>query len=112
MSDKHKEDSKLKSKIRKRFLFLPVLPAMLVALLLLPANALAIQAVPSDDTFVQVSSTSNNGDKEGLRVGDGEKYRSFIKFDLSSSLPAGLTGLNIEKATLKLYLNKLNKLGS
>src|SRR5688500_15584865 len=109
---KHKEDSKLKSKIKKGFLILPVMPAMLVALLLLPANALAIQAVPSDDTFVQVSSSNNNGDKDSLRVGDAGKYKSFIKFDLSTlpTLPDG--GNNIEKATLKLYLNKLSKLGS
>jgi hypothetical protein len=111
MLNRNSVNSKNDSNIRKWFLFLPLLAWVL---LLGPANALALQAIASDDAFVQFSSSSNFGNEEHLRVGDGDKYTGFIKFDLSA-LPLGLGGLtgdNIEKATLRLYLSELSKTGS
>jgi hypothetical protein len=91
-----------------RKVYLPVLRGLLLALLLWPASALAIQAVPSDDTYLDGS--SNKGNEETLRVGDGGKHRAFIKFDLSG-LPSGLSAVNIEKATLRLFVSQVNSSG-
>jgi hypothetical protein len=52
-------------------------PLLVWALLLYPGSALALQAIPRDDSYVQQSSTSTFGDKETLRVGDGNKYSSY-----------------------------------
>ncbi|HVS01905.1 MAG TPA: DNRLRE domain-containing protein [Thermoanaerobaculia bacterium] len=77
----------------------------------LPGSGLAVQAVPSSDAFVQQSSSSNFGDKKELRVGDSGKYQSLVKLDLSG-LPASVMPEDVGKATLKLFLTKVNKAGS
>src|SRR5688572_15586946 len=84
---------------------------MLVSLLLLPPSALAVYGPPSDDSFVEQGSSSVNGAKEILKVGDNGKYRSYINFDFFS-LPGDVTSDNISKATLKLFVSKVNKPGS
>ena len=91
--------------------FLPVLGGLLLALLLWPANALAVYGFPSDDTFVENGSSSVNGNKEILKVGDSGKYTSYIKYELVT-LPEDMSGDNIAKATLKLFVSKVNKPGS
>jgi hypothetical protein len=91
--------------------FLPVVGGLLLALLLWPATALAVYGFPSDDTFVENGSSSINGNKEILKVGDSGKYTSYIKYELVT-LPEDLTGDNIAKATLKLFVSKVNKPGS
>lgn len=85
--------------------------AFMAAALLLPARALAVQAVPSDDAYIEPDSSSSNfGSKEHLSVSDGD-FTSFLRFDLST-LPDDVTGDDVVKATLKLFLSKLNRAGS
>ena len=85
---------------------------LVLALLVWPASMFAAQAVPAHDTFVEQGSSSINGAQETLRVGDGGKYTSFIKFHLSTLPNSGLTGVNIEKATLRLFVNEVGTPGS
>ena len=75
---------------------------LLVTLLLCPAVAHA-QHIARDDTHVKNASTTNFRDAERLIVGDSGKYTSFIRFDLSM-LPMEVTGDEIQKATLRLFI--------
>src|SRR5688572_29489516 len=85
----------------------------LLALVGWPVQALAYEAVPIDDTFLEANSTQINGRTETLRVGDdGDvlKYTSYIKFDLST-LPADLAAENIQRAILKLFVSEVAAAG-
>ena len=75
---------------------------LLVTLLLCPAVASA-QLIARDDTHVKNASASNFRDADRLIVGDFGKYTSFIRFDLSM-LPIEVTGNEIQKATLRLFI--------
>jgi hypothetical protein len=83
---------------------------LLVALLLCPAVANA-QHIVRDDTHVKTASTTNFRDAERLIVGDSGKYTSFIRFDLSM-LPMEVTGNEIQKATLRLFVGVVGRAGS
>jgi len=62
------------------------------------------------DAFTQSSTPDQNfGSNANLRVTSG--VNSYFKFDLST-LPAGTSGNNIAKATLKLWINTLTTPGS
>ena len=79
-----------------------------ISLLLLPAYA---QFTPSGDAYTNSGSPSTNyGAKTLLDVQSGTQT-TFIQFDLSS-LPAGFTGANISKATLKVFVNSVTTAGS
>ena len=66
----------------------------------------------TDDTYIKLDlPDENNGTVKELRVfGDGseEKDRTYINFDLSV-LPGGA---NIDKATLRLWVNKVESEGT
>ena len=83
---------------------------LLVTLLLYPAVANA-QLIARDDTHVKNASASNFRDAERLIVGDFGKYTSFIRFDLSM-LPIEVTGNEIQKATLRLFIGQVGRAGS
>jgi hypothetical protein len=83
---------------------------LLGTLLLCPAVAHA-QLIARDDTHVKTASATNFRDAERLIVGDAGKYTSFIRFDLSM-LPTEVTGNEIQKATLRLFIGVVGRAGS
>ncbi len=83
---------------------------LLVIILLCPAVAHA-QHIARDDTHVKTASATNFRDAERLIVGDAGKYTSFIRFDLSM-LPMEVTGNEIQKATLRLFVGVVGRAGS
>jgi len=85
-------------------------------LALLPSFSFGLQAILTDDTYTSSSSGANNFGKQITLLvqgspGNSPGKRSFLKFDLSV-LPAGATGSNVGKATLRLFVNKVTKAGS
>jgi hypothetical protein len=83
---------------------------LVVSLLLCPAMSNA-QHIVRDDTHVKNASATNFRDAERLIVGDFGKYTSFIRFDLSM-LPIDVTGNEIQKATLRLFIGQVGRAGS
>ena len=72
------------------------------------------QITPSQDSYTNTAtSTTNYGTAATLGVASSAAsiQTTYIKFDLSS-IPAGYTGANIAKATLKLYVNSVTTAGS
>ncbi len=96
-----------------------LLVSLLIAIsILLPSLSFAVEATLTDDAYTYSGSRTANtryGTQPILSVrgapGGAALKRSFLKFDLST-LPAGTTGANVQKATLKLYVNKLTASGS
>jgi hypothetical protein len=83
---------------------------LVAALLFFSGTSFAVQAVISDDTYtVAGQSTKNFGTKKVIIVEAGKI--GYVKFNLST-LPAGLTGADIEKATLTLFVAKVKTAGS
>ena len=89
---------------------------LLLALLFLwvvPGHADTLHV--TDDTYIKLNALDlNNGTHKELRVSkDGiiEEHRTFINFDLSV-LPAGIDGSNIDKATLRLWVRKVESEGT
>jgi len=84
-------------------------------LLILGARLSAFaQITPSQDSYVNTNSPSTNyGTSPFLNlVSSGSSIQTtFLKFDLSS-VPAGYTGANIAKATLRLYVSNVTAAGS
>jgi hypothetical protein len=85
--------------------------AVLISVLIFPAAAFGAQAVVSDDTYTESGSSSVNGNIDQLRLGDTGKFRTYLKFNLAS-LPAGTTAANVEKATLRLFVNSVSTAGA
>ena len=104
---------------RTKRLALPLAFALACGAVLLSRPASAVEARLSDDASVQVGSSTNLGGATDLRV-QGPPYNTtvmetFIKFDLSaltSAVPSGVTGSDVEKATLTLFVDKLDSAGS
>lgn len=94
---------------RHRLLFAVLLFVVLTALI--SAHA---QITPSQDAYTDSSKpTTNFGTATTLGTANTlpSIQASYIQFDLSS-IPAGYTGANIAKATLKLYVNSAATAGS
>jgi hypothetical protein len=83
---------------------------LLVTLLLCPAVTKA-QHIVRDDTHVKNASATTFRDAERLIVGDAGRYTSFIRFDLSM-LPIEVTGKQIQKAILRLFIGEVGRPGS
>lgn len=81
---------------------------LLVCLLALPAVA---QFTPSDDAYVNAASATTNFGTAGTLNLQSASQTSFIRFDLTA-VPAGYTGAQVAKATLKLYVNAVTTPGS
>jgi hypothetical protein len=97
-----------------KWFFLSLL--LLAMLTLLPSLSFGLQAILTDDTYTSSASGANNfGNQVKLLVqgsrGSPPEKTSFLKFDLSV-LPAGATGSDVGKATLRLFVNKVTKAGS
>jgi hypothetical protein len=85
--------------------------ASLLSLLLLACAAAFGQLTPSADSYTNTADpTTNYGSKTLLDV-ESASQTAYIQFDLSA-IPAGYTGSNITKASLKLYVNTVVKAGS
>ncbi|PYO53660.1 MAG: hypothetical protein DMD83_23840, partial [Candidatus Rokuibacteriota bacterium] len=70
------------------------------ALLLWPGVAPAVDTFATDDAYVV--GTVGFGNSPSLVVSSG--VVSLIKFDLLNTLPSGACASNIQKATLKLFV--------
>src|ERR1035441_9854003 len=73
------------------------------------AGQAATVTVAADAHISSSNATVNYGSAPVLSVGEGAS--ALIAFDLSS-LPAGLTASNIEKATLTVFVHKANTAGA
>jgi Chaperone of endosialidase/TGF-beta propeptide len=82
--------------------------AHFVALILLSFDSAYAQITPSQDAFTNSASPSTNYGANVLLDLNGNKETSYIQFDLSS-IPSGA---NVSQATLKVYVNAVNKAGS
>ena len=68
------------------------------------------QIAPQGDSYINTAApTTNYGTSATLAV-NGATETAYIQFNLSS-IPSGYTGSNIEKATLKLYVDTLTTAG-
>lgn len=77
---------------------------VLALLLCLPVASFAVDAVLTDDTFINSGSPSaTNGANASLKI--NSTSTTFLKFDPSATLPPGTTGSDITKATLVLWVN-------
>ncbi|MGH8607198.1 MAG: hypothetical protein ACREX9_07225, partial [Gammaproteobacteria bacterium] len=83
---------------------------MLAVLPLWPTLSFAgVEAVLIDDAYTSSSSPSAKlGKKKSLLVSGS--LRSFLKFNLAT-LPSGIVGADVEKATLKLFVSKRRRAG-
>jgi len=83
----------------------------LLSLTLLAWTAAHGQFTPSADAYTNTASpTANFGSAATLNV-ESASETAYIQFDLSA-VPAGYTGANVAKASLKLYVNSVGTAGS
>src|SRR5438874_3325316 len=94
--------------------WLMIVSTALGLLMLSSQVSLAQQGTLTDDATVTIKKNDNNGTDATLRIeaGSGDASNVFVKFKLTSSLPAGTTAADISKATLKLFVGKLHTAGS
>ncbi len=69
------------------------------------------QITLSGDSYTNTATPTTNFGAKALLDVESASQTSYIQFDLSS-IPAGYTGSNVTKATLKLYVNAVTKAGS
>lgn len=81
------------------------------ALLLWPGISRGVEALLADDAYTHSGSPNTNFGAAGVLFILNPTQKSFIKFDLAT-LPSGVTGLNVLKANLKLYLRAVTTGGS
>lgn len=83
---------------------------LMLAAAFLTTNTYAQTGFIKDDAYTQTNTPNQNFDPNAnLRVGSG--INSYLKFDLST-LPAGTTGNNVAKVTLRLWVNTVTTAGS
>ena len=86
------------------------LAAVVLMGLMVTQAAQATDAVLTGDSSVNSARpTTNYGSLSNLYVGNG--YTSFLQFDLSV-LPTSTTAAQVSKATLRIYVNRVNTSGS
>lgn len=103
----------LRNKVRKPFtvIGLIVLLAITFSAELFTQDSAAAGAVLTGDSFTQTSApNANNGSNANLRIDNG--INSYVRFDLAPMIPVGITGNDVAKATLKLYVNTVTTAGS
>jgi len=107
-----REMKKERGKSMTRHIFVFLLIGMTI---LLPSLSFAVEATLTDDAYTYSGSTHKYGTQTILSVdgvaGNAPLKRSFLKFD-PSTIPAGITGADVVKATLTLFVNKLTTVGS
>src|SRR5204862_6503111 len=86
------------------------------ALLVRPPAASAVPGKLTDDAYTIGGSSTNTGIQGILHVIDAgaSTQKTFIQFDLSSlsALPSPLTGADVDKASLTLFVDGLGGSGS
>src|SRR5207247_6175809 len=86
---------------------------MAALLLLWPGSAFAVDLVVDADTYISAASTNdkstNFGSNPNLQINSTQT--TFMDFDFSS-LPCGLTGANIQKATLTAFVSNVATAGT
>ncbi len=75
-------------------------------------SAWAATAPPAGDAHAVQGSAANFGSVSLVNVSGSPSSRGYLQFDLTSALPAGTASSNIAKATLLLFVNKVNTAGS
>src|SRR5690242_1669378 len=84
-------------------------------LILRPPIALAVDAALTDDAYTIGGSSTNTGIQGVLHVieAGAATQKTFIQFDLSSmsALPSPLTGADVDKASLTLFVDGLGASG-
>jgi hypothetical protein len=81
-----------------------------VAVVCWPALLGAVEATLTDDISIPVDQVRPaKGAHPVLNLGDELVY---LKFDLASVLPEGVTSAHVAKATLRLYVNKVHRPGA
>src|SRR2546427_3009428 len=101
--------------VRKRFWHFALIAT---AVLLLSSITFGQTGTLTDDAYTSTNSNVQSGNFSGkgpaivvagsnAKIGDrpAGPANSYIKFKLTPSLPAGTTGDNVAKATLKLYVS-------
>ena len=83
----------------------------LLSLILMACTAAYGQLTPIADTYINTATPTVNYGATTLLDVKSASQTAYIQFDLSS-IPAGYTGANVTKATLKLYVNAVTKAGS
>src|SRR5712692_10535898 len=84
----------------------------LVVLFLFAPSLVRAQAPVSNDSWAQAGSNKNNGADQGLNVSSGSSgQNAYIKFDLNV-FPSGLTGSDVQRATLKLFVDHIGQPGT
>ena len=96
-------------------------PALLVALavsmiVLAPARAAALQARLTDDAYTSSASPGANFGASGSVSVQGPPptaamQRAYLKFDLVGVVPAGTRGIDVTKATLRLWVKDVARPG-
>ena len=76
-----------------------------------PAPLALAQLPPTDDSWIKAGSSTNNGGDAGLRVQATQGTSTYIRFNLGS-LPGGITGGAVAKATLRLFVTSAATGGS
>ncbi len=73
---------------------------------------MSAQTLPTlGDTFFAPGNASNFSTSPTINVGGAGPYQGLIQFDMSG-LPSGTTSVNIAKATIVLFVNKLGAAGT
>src|SRR5262249_34745273 len=88
----------------------PWLVLPLGALLLLPVGALA-QPLLTDDAYVTPALPNGNFGGGLNLVVQSPATSSYIRFDLGSALPPGVTAADVAQANLRLFINAVNRPG-
>jgi len=78
--------------------------------MLCPIVSTGQQGTVTDDAYFP--QPKNGYNVRVLQVDGPSSTKSFIRFDLTASLPAGTPGNHVARATLKLYANLVNAAGS
>ena len=89
-----------------------ILRSVLVLLFVtaLPVNLYAVEGLLKDDAYTQSGTPNQNfGTNANLRIASG--INSYVRFDLST-LPAGTTGNDVAKVTLRFWVNTVTTAGS
>lgn len=81
-----------------------------VVALAMAARAAHAQLPPTDDTFIQATTVTNNGAAGSLNLRQSNARRALLRFDLSS-LPAGITGASLARASVRLFVNRVTTPG-
>jgi len=78
---------------------------------LTPASSFAADGTLTDDAYTSVKTPNKNFGGDGVIAVEGGEATAYLKFSLAN-FPAGVTGNDVMKATLKLWVNNVKNAGS